>query len=189
MTAAPARACCATSSSARAGAPARIQARLVTGPGKIDRDSLTAPPAGLDGLLWTRQDSVGETTQGGETELLAGSERFEEELGGMRFRISAEAFFQTNTEMAERLYELAHRVRPARRLRARLRPVLRDRHDRPADLAAGGRGVGAGAGPGGDRRRDRQRPRQRGRQRPLLRRRRAAGAARAGRDAPAGPTC
>jgi 23S rRNA (uracil1939-C5)-methyltransferase len=41
------------------------------------------------------------------TELLAGADRFEEQLGGMRFEISTEAFFQTNTEMAERLYELA----------------------------------------------------------------------------------
>jgi 23S rRNA (uracil1939-C5)-methyltransferase len=52
-------------------------------------------------------DSVAETTYGGETELLAGSDRFEDELGGMRFEISAEAFFQTNTEMAERLCQLA----------------------------------------------------------------------------------
>ena len=50
---------------------------------------------------------MAETTHGGETELLAGSDRFEEVLGGMRFEISAEAFFQTNTEMAERLYQLA----------------------------------------------------------------------------------
>ncbi len=92
-----------------------IQARLVTtrsgrGPatGAIDRESLVAAVGdGLNGLLWTRIESVGETTQGGETELLAGSERFREELGGMSFRISADAFFQTNTEMAERLYELA----------------------------------------------------------------------------------
>jgi 23S rRNA (uracil1939-C5)-methyltransferase len=52
-------------------------------------------------------DSVAETTQGGETELLLGSDRFEEVLGGMHFEISAAAFFQTNTEMAERLYQLA----------------------------------------------------------------------------------
>ena len=92
-----------------------IQARLVTsrsgqGPlaGTIDRESLVAAVGdGLDGLLWTQIEDVGETTQGGETELLAGSERFREELGGMTFRISADAFFQTNTEMAERLYELA----------------------------------------------------------------------------------
>jgi 23S rRNA (uracil1939-C5)-methyltransferase len=84
-----------------------IQARLVTSPGRLDRDSLAAAAAGLDGMLWTRQDSPGETTQGGETELLAGTERFDEILNGMRFSVSAEAFFQTNTEMAEELYALA----------------------------------------------------------------------------------
>ena len=84
-----------------------IQVRLVTAEGKLDRESLIAAGAGFDGLLWTRQKSLGETTLGGETELLAGTERFEEVLGGMTFAISAEAFFQTNTEMAEQLYELA----------------------------------------------------------------------------------
>jgi 23S rRNA (uracil1939-C5)-methyltransferase len=84
-----------------------IQARLVTSNTPLDTDSLSRAGAGLDGLLWTRQPSVAETTQGGVTELLAGADRFEEQLGGMRFEISAEAFFQTNTEMAERLYELA----------------------------------------------------------------------------------
>jgi 23S rRNA (uracil1939-C5)-methyltransferase len=36
-----------------------------------------------------------------------GSEYLEEELCGLRFRISHRAFFQTNTEMAERLYGVA----------------------------------------------------------------------------------
>jgi 23S rRNA (uracil1939-C5)-methyltransferase len=86
----------------------QLQARLVTADGRMNRDSLVeAAGDGLAGLLWTRTDSVAETTQGGTTELLAGTERFDEQLGGMEFRISAEAFFQTNTEMAERLYELA----------------------------------------------------------------------------------
>lgn len=86
----------------------QVQARLVTSEkAQLDRDSLVAAAAPLDGLLWTRQSSLGETTQGGETELLSGSERFDEVLGGMTFRVSSEAFFQTNTEMAERLYELA----------------------------------------------------------------------------------
>ncbi|MGH2908157.1 MAG: 23S rRNA (uracil(1939)-C(5))-methyltransferase RlmD [Solirubrobacteraceae bacterium] len=87
-----------------------LQARLVTSGDAdgLDRESLTAAVgADLRGLLWTRLDSVGETTQGGVTEVLAGSTRFHEEIGGMTFRISAEAFFQTNTEMAERLYGLA----------------------------------------------------------------------------------
>jgi 23S rRNA (uracil1939-C5)-methyltransferase len=85
-----------------------LQVRLVTGAGaRLNRDSLASIAARFDGLLWTRQDSLGETTSGGETEVLAGTERFEEVAGSMRFEISAEAFFQTNTEMAERLYELA----------------------------------------------------------------------------------
>jgi 23S rRNA (uracil1939-C5)-methyltransferase len=84
-----------------------IQARLVTSDTLIDRASLAVAGTGLDGLLWTRQASVAETTQGGVTEVLAGTDRFEEELGGMRFAISAASFFQTNTEMAERLYGVA----------------------------------------------------------------------------------
>src|SRR3954471_8364858 len=41
------------------------------------------------------------------TELLWGDEAIEEELLGLRFRVRANAFLQTNTRMAERLYELA----------------------------------------------------------------------------------
>jgi 23S rRNA (uracil1939-C5)-methyltransferase len=84
----------------------QIQVRLVTAEGELDGDSL-ARAVEADGVLWTRQDSLGETTAGGETELLAGVDQLEEELGGLRFRISSQAFFQTNTEMAERLYAVA----------------------------------------------------------------------------------
>jgi 23S rRNA (uracil1939-C5)-methyltransferase len=85
-----------------------LQVRLITTPStRLDRDSLARAGAEFAGLLWTRQDSPGETTSGGETEVIAGNERFEEVLGSMRFAISPEAFFQTNTEMAERLYQLA----------------------------------------------------------------------------------
>ena len=84
-----------------------LQVRLVTSQGRLDRESLAGAAEGLDGVLWTRQSSLGETTQGGDTELLAGSDRFEETLSDMRFEISAGAFFQTNTEMAERLYATA----------------------------------------------------------------------------------
>jgi 23S rRNA (uracil1939-C5)-methyltransferase len=85
----------------------QLQARLITGPGDLDRESLAAAAGPLAGLLWTRVDSVAETTSGGETELLSGVDRLDEELGGLRIAISPEAFFQTNTEMAERLYGLA----------------------------------------------------------------------------------
>jgi 23S rRNA (uracil1939-C5)-methyltransferase len=84
-----------------------LQVRLVTSPGELDREGLIAAAGPVSGLLWTRTDSVAETTQEGETELLVGSEHLEEEIGGMRVRIAPNAFFQTNTEMAERLYGLA----------------------------------------------------------------------------------
>ncbi|HWF56330.1 MAG TPA: 23S rRNA (uracil(1939)-C(5))-methyltransferase RlmD [Solirubrobacteraceae bacterium] len=84
-----------------------LQVRLVTSRGPLDREGLAAAGAGLAGVLWTQIDSVAETTQGGQSELLAGVERIEEELAGLRVSISGEAFFQTNTEMAERLYKLA----------------------------------------------------------------------------------
>ncbi len=84
-----------------------LQVRLVTSPGQLDRDGLAAAVTSATGLLWTQTASVAETTSGGRTELVAGVERLEEELGGMRLGISSEAFFQTNTEMAEILYRLA----------------------------------------------------------------------------------
>src|SRR5262249_54560284 len=48
--------------------------------------------------------SLAETTAGGETELVWGDAQLPERLGDLDLLISAEAFFQTNTEMAERLY-------------------------------------------------------------------------------------
>jgi 23S rRNA (uracil1939-C5)-methyltransferase len=48
-----------------------------------------------------------EVTAGLENELLWGDEAIEEELLGLRFRVRPNAFLQTNTRMAERLYELA----------------------------------------------------------------------------------
>ena len=41
------------------------------------------------------------------TQLLSGEDAIEEELCGLRFRVRPNAFLQTNTAMAERLYELA----------------------------------------------------------------------------------
>jgi 23S rRNA (uracil1939-C5)-methyltransferase len=84
-----------------------LQVRLVTSPGRLDTEGFAQAVGGVAGLLWTQLDSVAETTQGGETELIAGSDRLEEEIGGMRIEISPHAFSQTNTEMAERLYRLA----------------------------------------------------------------------------------
>jgi 23S rRNA (uracil1939-C5)-methyltransferase len=85
----------------------QLQVRLVTGLGEIDGEALAGAAKGIDGLLWTRTEAVAETTHGGATELLAGADRLEEQIGGLRLRISPEAFFQTNTEMAAQLYGLA----------------------------------------------------------------------------------
>jgi 23S rRNA (uracil1939-C5)-methyltransferase len=84
----------------------QLQVRLVTSPGKLDVDALIAA-VDCEGLWWTQTESMGESTQGGETALLAGAPQLVERLGGLDFLVSPEAFFQTNTEMAERLYGVA----------------------------------------------------------------------------------
>src|SRR3954453_14398271 len=89
----------------------QVQVRLVTSQGEFEKDQFAAA-ADAHGVLWTQGESVAETTREGKTELLAGKGKFEDELhtaGGdaLRFRISSEAFFQTNTEMAEVLYGVA----------------------------------------------------------------------------------
>ena len=82
----------------------QLQARIVTSPGSsFDVDALAAAvPA--DSFLWTRAAGVAETTREGDTQIVKGTPVLEEELSGLRLRISPDAFFQTNTEMAERLY-------------------------------------------------------------------------------------
>jgi 23S rRNA (uracil1939-C5)-methyltransferase len=90
----------------------QLQIRIVTTDGELEAGSLAASlsewlGSSLSGVLWTRSASLAETTLGGETELVWGEEKLPERLGELDLRISAEAFFQTNTEMAERLYEVA----------------------------------------------------------------------------------
>jgi 23S rRNA (uracil1939-C5)-methyltransferase len=57
-------------------------------------------------IHWTVNDTPAEVTNL-PTELLWGEDAIEEEMGGLRFRVRPNAFLQTNTRMAERLYELA----------------------------------------------------------------------------------
>jgi 23S rRNA (uracil1939-C5)-methyltransferase len=83
-----------------------FQVRLVTSPGKLDVEALIdAVPC--DGLFWTQTEGLGESTAGGETQLLSGTPQLQERLGDLDFLVSPEAFFQTNTEMAEVLYGAA----------------------------------------------------------------------------------
>jgi 23S rRNA (uracil1939-C5)-methyltransferase len=84
-----------------------LQVRLVVSDGvEVDPGPLHAAVA-ADSLLVTSIETVGETTAGGRTELIAGEATIAEEVSGLRFRLSGQAFFQTNTEMAEKLYAAA----------------------------------------------------------------------------------
>ena len=55
---------------------------------------------------WSINDTPAEVTNL-PTKLLWGDDWIEEELGGLRFRVRPNAFMQTNTAMAEKLYALA----------------------------------------------------------------------------------
>jgi 23S rRNA (uracil1939-C5)-methyltransferase len=87
-----------------------LQIRLVTTDGELEVGQLAAALVAelgeetLSGVLWTRSSSLAETTMGGETELVWGDAELPERLGELDLHISPEAFFQTNTEMAELLY-------------------------------------------------------------------------------------
>jgi 23S rRNA (uracil1939-C5)-methyltransferase len=85
----------------------QLQARIVTSPGSTFRVEELAAATPADSFLLTHAAGVGETTRAGETQVVKGKAHLEEELSGLRFRISPDAFFQTNTEMAERLYASA----------------------------------------------------------------------------------
>jgi 23S rRNA (uracil1939-C5)-methyltransferase len=85
----------------------QVQARIVTSPGSQFRVDELAAATPADSFLWTRAEGVAETTRGGDTRSVKGPAFLEEELSGLRFRISPDAFFQTNTEMAELLYGAA----------------------------------------------------------------------------------
>jgi 23S rRNA (uracil1939-C5)-methyltransferase len=85
----------------------QLQARVVTSPGAQFRAAELAAAIPAESVLWTRAASVAETTREGVTERIKGRAEIEEQLCGLTFRISPDAFFQTNTEMAERLYATA----------------------------------------------------------------------------------
>jgi 23S rRNA (uracil1939-C5)-methyltransferase len=84
--------------------------QLVTAAGeRFDRDefveTLRRFPE-VRSIQWAVNESPAEITNL-PTTLLWGDEAIEEELCGLRFRVRPNAFLQTNTAMAERLYELA----------------------------------------------------------------------------------
>ena len=84
----------------------QFQVRIVTTPGKLPVEDLVTRVE-ADSLWWSETSGLGESTVGGKNRLLSGKPQIEEQLGDLRFLISPEAFFQTNTEMAEVLYGVA----------------------------------------------------------------------------------
>ncbi len=155
----------------------QLQSRLVTSPAEIPR-----PPVDLHTIV----EGTGSGTDGPTGAI--GAEYLEEELCGLRFRISHRAFFQTNTEMAERLYGIAAEMAGPDGHGACLRPLLRNRHPRPDPGEGGRRGLGHRDRPGRDRGRGGERPHQRNRERPFPDGRRPQGDPPAARGGRAGPT-
>jgi 23S rRNA (uracil1939-C5)-methyltransferase len=88
----------------------QVLVQLVTAPGVLhDADGLVAALRRFPEIR-SIHHAVNETpaeVTNLPTTLLWGEEAIEEELCGLRFRIRPNAFLQTNTAMAERLYELA----------------------------------------------------------------------------------
>src|SRR6266516_2255296 len=89
----------------------QVLVQLVTSPGeKFDTggfvDTLRQFPE-VRSIHWSINDTPAEVTTNLPTRLLWGEEAIEEELCGMRFRVRPNAFLQTNTGMAEKLYETA----------------------------------------------------------------------------------
>ena len=83
---------------------------LVTAPGeRFERERFVEVLRGFPevrSILWAVNETPAEVTNVPST-LLWGEDAIEEEVLGLRFRVRANAFLQTNTKMAERLYELA----------------------------------------------------------------------------------
>jgi 23S rRNA (uracil1939-C5)-methyltransferase len=87
-------------------ATGQFQVRIVTSPGKLPVEELRER-VDADSLWWTQTEGLGESTSGGNSQILAGTPQLEDHIGELRFLVSPEAFFQTNTEMAEVLYGIA----------------------------------------------------------------------------------
>jgi 23S rRNA (uracil1939-C5)-methyltransferase len=82
---------------------------LVTAPGAFDEESFVSALQEFPevrSVYWAVNDTPAEITNV-PSRLLSGEEAIEEQILGLRFRVRPNAFLQTNTEMAEKLYALA----------------------------------------------------------------------------------
>jgi 23S rRNA (uracil1939-C5)-methyltransferase len=88
----------------------QVLVQLVTAKGeRFERDQLVEVLRRFPevrSIHWSVNETPAEVTNL-PTTLLWGEDAIEEELCGLRFRVRPNAFLQTNTRMAERLYELA----------------------------------------------------------------------------------
>lgn len=80
-------------------------------PGGFDTASFVDALKTLDpaptSIVWSKSDSPGNWARDAKDKVLAGKPFIEDQVLGLRFRISPDAFFQTNTAQTERLYETA----------------------------------------------------------------------------------
>jgi len=87
----------------------QVLVTVVTAPGAdaaVDRlpERLLADHPEVVGVRHAVNDGVAEVASGLPARVVSGRDWFEERVSGRLLRLSAEAFFQTNTRMAERLY-------------------------------------------------------------------------------------
>ncbi|MFY9489099.1 MAG: 23S rRNA (uracil(1939)-C(5))-methyltransferase RlmD [Solirubrobacterales bacterium] len=67
-------------------------------------NTLDPPPTSI---IWSSSDNAGNATQDSKDKVLAGEPFIEETILDQRYRISPDAFFQTNSDQTERLYATA----------------------------------------------------------------------------------
>ncbi len=84
----------------------------MTAPGALPQstwlvDELAERVPGCVGLLHATTSGVAEVTHGLESKVVFGRDWYEERLLGLRLKVSSGAFLQTNTDMCEKLYEIA----------------------------------------------------------------------------------
>lgn len=98
------------------GGSGETMVRLITTtrepePGGFDTVSFVEALQELDpaptSIIWSRSDSPGNWSHDAKDKVLAGAAYIEDQVLGLRFRISPDAFFQTNSAQTERLYETA----------------------------------------------------------------------------------
>jgi len=78
------------------------------------RDMLLSLGLDMDivGIMRTRNDSIADVVIDEGTEILFGRDYYNEEILGLKFKVKAFAFFQTNIDAVERLYSDALKVVP-----------------------------------------------------------------------------